>query len=177
MSEMPRLSEIIRLCQARGATVRAYDPMAMPKAAALLPGVEMKVDAWAAADGADALLLITEWAEFIHGRSDAASTGTARTGGGRLPERARPDRRAAGGFALCRRRPGSRLQRRPDSRGASGRGPGTGGNLTKDGEGPGERGMPTLPGQFEPKECHAMRCMVTGAAGFIGSTLVDRLSG
>jgi UDPglucose 6-dehydrogenase len=38
----------------------------MPRAAALLPQVEMAVDAYALADGADALVVCTEWNEFRH---------------------------------------------------------------------------------------------------------------
>jgi UDPglucose 6-dehydrogenase len=44
--------------------VRAYDPVAMDAACVLLPGVTMCDDAYAAAEGADAVLLVTEWAAF-----------------------------------------------------------------------------------------------------------------
>jgi len=56
--------DIVRLCLARGALVTAYDPAAMAEAAAALPGVEMAPDRWAAVEGADGLLIVTEWAEF-----------------------------------------------------------------------------------------------------------------
>jgi len=56
--------EIMRLVEQEGGTVRAYDPVAMPKAAALLPTVTMCADPYAAAAGADAVLLLTEWNEF-----------------------------------------------------------------------------------------------------------------
>lgn len=49
---------------AQGARVQAYDPAAMPKARALLPGASFAQDAYAAAEGADALLVFTEWNEF-----------------------------------------------------------------------------------------------------------------
>ena len=48
----------------RGATVRAFDPVAREQAEKVLPGVEFAKDAYAAADGADALVIVTEWDEF-----------------------------------------------------------------------------------------------------------------
>jgi len=48
----------------RGATVRAYDPAAMEQAARVLPGVEYRTDAYSAAQGADGLVLLTEWNQF-----------------------------------------------------------------------------------------------------------------
>jgi UDPglucose 6-dehydrogenase len=50
--------------QAEGAAVRAYDPVAMPVAAALMPGVEMSSDPYTMAEGCDALMVVTEWNEF-----------------------------------------------------------------------------------------------------------------
>jgi UDPglucose 6-dehydrogenase len=66
MREAPAL-EIIRGLRARGATVRAYDPIAVANTRAILgdlDGVEFVDDQYAAVDGADALLLVTEWGEF-----------------------------------------------------------------------------------------------------------------
>ncbi len=48
----------------RGAKVRAYDPVAMDIASSLLPQVEMCPDPYQMADGADALMVVTEWNEF-----------------------------------------------------------------------------------------------------------------
>ena len=51
----------------RGARIRAFDPVAMPAAAAQWParaGLEFAHDPYAAALGADALLIVTEWREF-----------------------------------------------------------------------------------------------------------------
>jgi UDPglucose 6-dehydrogenase len=56
--------EIIHLLQGGGARVRAYDPAAMAAAAAQLPGVELCHDAYDVAQGADALIVATEWSEF-----------------------------------------------------------------------------------------------------------------
>jgi UDPglucose 6-dehydrogenase len=52
---------------ASGATVTAYDPVAMPAAKRLLaglPGVRYAESPLAALDGADALAVVTEWQEF-----------------------------------------------------------------------------------------------------------------
>jgi UDPglucose 6-dehydrogenase len=50
--------------QGEGATVVAYDPVAEDRAGELLPSVEMRDSALAAVDGADAVILVTEWPEF-----------------------------------------------------------------------------------------------------------------
>ena len=53
--------ELVRL----GATVRAYDPVALDNARAVLPASVMYcASPYEAADGADALALVTEWNEF-----------------------------------------------------------------------------------------------------------------
>jgi UDPglucose 6-dehydrogenase len=57
--------EMIRLLQAAGAQVRAYDPVAMDNARRLIPnGIVFSDSAYEAAEGADALALLTEWNEF-----------------------------------------------------------------------------------------------------------------
>jgi len=63
MRDAPSI-DIIRNFQRRGALVRAYDPVAMENAAQILDGVEMMESAYAVAEGADALVLVTEWNEF-----------------------------------------------------------------------------------------------------------------
>jgi UDPglucose 6-dehydrogenase len=50
--------------ESEGATVVAYDPVAEERARGLLPAVEMSQSAMDAVDGADAVVLITEWPEF-----------------------------------------------------------------------------------------------------------------
>ena len=50
--------------QAAGARVRAYDPVAESEARKLLRGVDFVPSAAAAIDGADAIVLVTEWPEF-----------------------------------------------------------------------------------------------------------------
>lgn len=49
---------------AGGATVRAYDPVAMSVAATLLPAVKMFADPYGMAEGCDALVVATDWNEF-----------------------------------------------------------------------------------------------------------------
>jgi UDPglucose 6-dehydrogenase len=61
--EAPALT-IIQELQESGATVRCYDPVAMPAARRQLTSVTYCEDAYAVADGADALLIVTEWNEF-----------------------------------------------------------------------------------------------------------------
>jgi UDPglucose 6-dehydrogenase len=63
MREAPSLA-IVPALQDAGAKIRAFDPAAMTEAAHMLPGVEWGSDAYDVANGADALVLITEWNEF-----------------------------------------------------------------------------------------------------------------
>jgi len=56
--------DIARLLLAEGVTVKAYDPVAVPVAKRLLPDVEYCRDAYDAAQGADALMVVTDWNEF-----------------------------------------------------------------------------------------------------------------
>ena len=49
---------------AEGATVRGYDPIANDAARAMLQGVEIHDDVMTAIDGADAIVLVTEWQQF-----------------------------------------------------------------------------------------------------------------
>ena len=55
---------IIQELVARGANVRAYDPVAMTAAASLLPDIVYAADEYDAAAGADVLVLVTEWNQF-----------------------------------------------------------------------------------------------------------------
>ncbi len=57
--------EIVRRLLAEGASVRAYDPQAMRKTQAVYPTVKYCQDPYEVAAGADALLLLTEWPEFL----------------------------------------------------------------------------------------------------------------
>lgn len=55
---------IISLLQKNGALIRAYDPEAMDEAKAELEAVHYAKDAYDCVDGADALVIVTEWDEF-----------------------------------------------------------------------------------------------------------------
>ncbi len=63
LREAPAM-ELIESLLAAGARVKAYDPAGMDQAAALYPAVEMCKDAYAVAEGANALVLMTEWNQF-----------------------------------------------------------------------------------------------------------------
>lgn len=63
MREAPALDIITALLE-RGATVRAYDPVAMGEAAEVLPAVDYSDDEYEAVTGADALVFVTEWNQF-----------------------------------------------------------------------------------------------------------------
>jgi UDPglucose 6-dehydrogenase len=63
MREAPSIVLIEGLL-AGGAQVAAFDPVAMEQAQPLMPRVEFAPDAHAAAEGADALVIVTEWDEF-----------------------------------------------------------------------------------------------------------------
>jgi UDPglucose 6-dehydrogenase len=65
MREAPSI-ELIHLLQSEGARIRAYDPVAMANAGHHLHDVTLCPDAYQAAEGADALVVVTEWNEFKH---------------------------------------------------------------------------------------------------------------
>ncbi|MBD3336414.1 MAG: nucleotide sugar dehydrogenase [Candidatus Eisenbacteria bacterium] len=56
--------DIVRDLVRKGARVRAFDPVAVPNAKRILRKVEFGSDAYEVADGADALVIATEWNEF-----------------------------------------------------------------------------------------------------------------
>jgi UDPglucose 6-dehydrogenase len=55
---------VVQALLAEGAEIRAYDPQAMEKAKSLVPGCTMVDSAEKVAEGADALLILTEWTDF-----------------------------------------------------------------------------------------------------------------
>lgn len=65
--ESPAIS-IVQSLISEGASVRAYDPAAMERARAVLPSrsVHFVDSPYEAAEGVDALLILTEWNEFKH---------------------------------------------------------------------------------------------------------------
>jgi len=63
MRDAPSI-DIIRGLLDRGAQVVAYDPQGMDAARSVIEGIAYAESAYAAAEGADALVLVTEWNEF-----------------------------------------------------------------------------------------------------------------
>jgi UDPglucose 6-dehydrogenase len=63
MREAPSIAVITAL-QDAGALVRAYDPEGMKHARSILENVSYASDAYACAEGADALVVVTEWDAF-----------------------------------------------------------------------------------------------------------------
>jgi UDPglucose 6-dehydrogenase len=63
MRDAPAI-DIAQELNTAGATVRAYDPVAMDVARGILPAVEMFKNPYDMAKGCDALMVITEWNEF-----------------------------------------------------------------------------------------------------------------
>jgi UDPglucose 6-dehydrogenase len=55
---------LVRTLLEQGAEVVAFDPVAMENASPLFPGLKPADDAYAVAEGADALVIVTEWDEF-----------------------------------------------------------------------------------------------------------------
>jgi UDPglucose 6-dehydrogenase len=63
MRDAPSIS-LTHMLQHEGATIRAYDPEAQENARRLLADVVFCDDPYQVADGADAVILVTEWNEF-----------------------------------------------------------------------------------------------------------------
>jgi len=63
MRESPAI-EIIAEMIRRGASVRAFDPVAMEESKRFIEGIEYASDEYDAISGADALVIITEWNQF-----------------------------------------------------------------------------------------------------------------
>jgi UDPglucose 6-dehydrogenase len=56
--------DIIRALVERGASVKAYDPVAVDEARKILPDITYAEDEYAAVEGADVLVFMTEWNQF-----------------------------------------------------------------------------------------------------------------
>jgi len=63
MRESPAI-EIIKSIISKGGTVKAFDPVAMEEAKHFIDGIEYATDEYDAIEGADALVIITEWNQF-----------------------------------------------------------------------------------------------------------------
>lgn len=63
MRESPA-TDIIKSMQSKGATVKAFDPVAMDEAKHVLPDITYATDEYDAIRDADALVIVTEWNQF-----------------------------------------------------------------------------------------------------------------
>jgi len=63
MRESPAI-EIIAGMIERGATIKAFDPVAMDESRHFITGIEYAKDEYDAIDGADAMVIVTEWNQF-----------------------------------------------------------------------------------------------------------------
>ncbi|HKC65097.1 MAG TPA: UDP-glucose/GDP-mannose dehydrogenase family protein [Pyrinomonadaceae bacterium] len=63
MRDAPSI-DIIRILLERGANIRAYDPVAIDEARKILPSIAYVEDEYAAVNGADVLIFMTEWNQF-----------------------------------------------------------------------------------------------------------------
>ena len=65
MRDAPSIT-VIRGLQKRGATIRAYDPLAAESAKEQLPNIEYCDSPYDATKGADVIAVLTAWSEFSH---------------------------------------------------------------------------------------------------------------
>ncbi|MER9025800.1 UDP-glucose/GDP-mannose dehydrogenase family protein [Mesorhizobium sp. M0815] len=63
MRDAPSLA-IIQALQDAGASIKAYDPVGMEQARKMIEGIEFGESAYAVADGAHAIVVVTEWNAF-----------------------------------------------------------------------------------------------------------------
>jgi UDPglucose 6-dehydrogenase len=63
LRDAPALDIVRMLCRL-GASIRACDPVAASGAARIMPGLDIRRDAYCVAEGADAVIVCTEWNEY-----------------------------------------------------------------------------------------------------------------
>ena len=63
MRESPAI-DIVKAIIAKGGSVKAYDPVAMDEAKHFIDGIDYASDEYDAIDGADILVIVTEWNQF-----------------------------------------------------------------------------------------------------------------
>ncbi len=56
--------EVINILHKEGARIKAYDPVSMEKAKKIVPYIAFARDPYEAIEGANALVILTEWDEF-----------------------------------------------------------------------------------------------------------------
>ncbi len=97
LREAPALA-ISQELLAEGAAIRAYDPAALEEACRMLPQLQACRDAYHAAEGADAVIIMTEWNQFRNLDFDRLKTIVRRRVLLDLRNVYDPDRVAAAGF-------------------------------------------------------------------------------
>lgn len=65
LRDAPALDVAARLMK-EGAVIHAFDPVGMPHASVLMPEIHMAADPYALASESEALVVCTEWNEFVH---------------------------------------------------------------------------------------------------------------
>lgn len=63
MREAPAIS-VISMLKDKGANIKVYDPIAMNNAKKLIKSIEFAKDAYSCVEGADLVIIMTEWEEF-----------------------------------------------------------------------------------------------------------------
>ena len=106
MRDAPSLV-IVPLLQQAGATIVAFDPEGAKQAAPLLPGVEFASGPYACLEGADALVVITEWDAFRALDLARVKAALRDAGGGRSAQHLSARRDAGDGVQIRGHRPGS----------------------------------------------------------------------
>ncbi|MGY4334531.1 UDP-glucose 6-dehydrogenase [Bradyrhizobium sp. LB7.2] len=81
-----------------GAKVKAFDPIGMKQAKSELPSITYCEDAYSCAEGADALVVVTEWVQFRGLDLDRLKATMAQPVIVDLRNIYRPEEMAAGGF-------------------------------------------------------------------------------
>ena len=97
---------LITALQDLGAKVRGYDPAGMEQAKPLLPAVAYCDSAYSAAEGADAVVIATEWEQFRALDLQRLKKRHGAAGDRRPAQHLSPRRNEARGFPLCRDRAG-----------------------------------------------------------------------
>ena len=109
MRDAPSIALITALRDA-GAKVRAFDPEGMKQARAVIESIEYADSAYACIEGADALVIVTEWEPFRALDLDRVKSLLKKPDRGRSAQRLPPGGHGAARLHLCQHRPARRGQ-------------------------------------------------------------------
>ena len=109
MRDAPSIALITALRDA-GANVRAFDPEGMKQARAVIESIEYADSAYACIDGADALVIVTEWEPFRALDLDRVQVSPEEADRGRSAQRLPSGGHGAARLHLCQHRPARRWQ-------------------------------------------------------------------